>query len=481
MAQRMQAPTGRQHGRGRAVRPGEAVGLGLECATQAPGQGRRQAQAQLRTALVGRDDQVLDGIALQHLPMLQPGIGGEQAGPGVDLALDMAVLGQQARAGRGHQVRKVLPVVVVRHPLGLHAVAQPGADAAVGVDLPGVARAAGAAVVRQQVQLQAAGMARLQIAELAGHRHATAGHHDRRDGRVAVGRDVPVIGHAGLEATAAVEPDAGRQPAALAVVRQRKAQHRQREDGHAQKLQHRAFGDALVGVEVELDAVGAQQPVGHQVLVARAAGVGGLLGAQPRAVREVDPRGAPARAQALELEHRLQKETLESLHVQLQLGAAVAHAVAADQHLATGDGQVIDAVVGQALGADHRAGAAELDVALGHRVGVGAHAQRVGAQDHRPLVRGIAARRWRQPGAGLQWQRLVGPRRPGQHGGSGQRHGGMAPPRRRQDGPAPGVSVHGSRGDGHEGRGGSGEGHASGSGAPQGPPGQRFVESRDYP
>ena len=93
----------------------------------------------------------------------------------------------------------------------------------------------------------------------------------RRECGVAVGRDIPVIGHAQFQAATAVQPHARRQPSTLAVIAERKTQHRQAQDGHPQKLQHRTLGHAHMGFEVELHALGAQQPVGLAGSIAGAA------------------------------------------------------------------------------------------------------------------------------------------------------------------------------------------------------------------
>ena len=74
LAQRVPAPTGGQGGAGRSIGPGEMIDFGLEGRLQARRQRGRQAQTQLRAALVGRDDQVRSAASLQHLPMLDSGI-----------------------------------------------------------------------------------------------------------------------------------------------------------------------------------------------------------------------------------------------------------------------------------------------------------------------------------------------------------------------------------------------------------------------
>ena len=65
------------------------------------------------------------------------------------------------------------------------------------------------------------------------------------------------------------------------------------------------------------------------------------------------------------------KKSLESLDLQLQFGPGVDIAVAADADVAERSGQVVGLLVAQAIGADLRAAAPELDVAFGNRLEIG--------------------------------------------------------------------------------------------------------------
>ena len=169
-----------------------------------------------------------------------------------------------------------------------------------------------------------------------------------------------------------------------------------------------------------------------------------------------------AGTQPSELEVGLQEKPLEALYLQLQLGAAVTHAVAGHHHLPAGAGQVVGAVVAKVIGAYHGAGAPELDIAVGNRIELGPHLQRLGAQDHRPLPGRVAGGQWTQRRAGLQhqgpvWRRWDGAAKlrighagraagfgaPGRWHAAHQPHGQhRAPNRRRLHGPATGAARH---------------------------------------
>ena len=396
------------------MRQVEAVQLGLQAELQSRQWRAAQPQAQLRHSLVRRRHELV--AALQHLPGLRAQVGqafaAAQRRPG-QRPLQRRTARQQARRQAAAGVGEVLPPAVVGHAHDLGAVAQPGARRAGVRPLHRLARAAGHAVVQQQAHLQRTAVGGLEVAELGVQTQPALGDGARGQRRVAVGRDVPVVGHRQLQAAAAVEVDARRQPTRLARLGQREAELGPGQDGHTQEAQHRAFGDALVGVEVQLHAAGFQHPVGVARTVARAAGVDRVDGVGTPAVDEVDTVGPAPGPELRELELRRQEHALEALHAQLQLGPAVDGAVAFDAHVADGAGEVLDLVVAQAVGADHGAAAAELDRAFGDGVEVGAGAQRLRAQDDGQAPGGLALRRRLEPAAGFERNRAV--RRLGPH------------------------------------------------------------------
>ena len=265
-------------------------------------------------------------------------------------------------------------------------------------------RVTGDLVVRQPVHAQRALGGRLQVAELAVQPGTASCAQARRQRGVAVGRDVPVPGHRQHQAAAVVDVDRRRQPARLARVAQGEAQRRQRQDGRAQEAQHGAFGNAFIGIQVDGHAVGAQHPgrLGAGAAAARATGVAGVDGARAGIAEKVDAVGTATGPQRQELELGLQEKALEALHRDFQPRPAVLGAVAVHAHMAGGAGQVARRVVGQAVGADDQAAAAELDHAFGYRFQVGLAADALCLQHDGQLARSLGARQRHEAGAGFQ-------------------------------------------------------------------------------
>lgn len=411
-------------GQGRA-RQVEAVVFQLQAALQprlaAPGAEavqhglvgrRRHAHAELRAALIGRVELGQRISALQRLPVLQPRIGVDDAPGQLLLARHIQVAGQQARRLALDAARHVLPVVVVGHALAAQPVA-PVCEIAVVVELETPARMAEHAVTGQQVDIDAAGVTGLQVTELAVQAHASLGHDEGRERRIPLRRDVPVVGHAKLEAAAVVQEDIGRQPARLALRAEREAQGRRRQDGHAQEAQHRAIGLALVGGQVHAQPPGRDLPVGLLVLHRRAARVGALGGAQVLAIDEVDDLGLARTAGRAEEEARRQELAFEAAHIQPQRRAREDIAPVADVDVAIGLGQVLDDAVVQRIGTQQQLAIAQLDTARPFRLLVGLSRQLAGADDQGRLVARLD-RGTEHAAASQQQRRLIGGRLLGQ-------------------------------------------------------------------
>ena len=388
------------HG-GQVVGVGEAIEFALETGFEAGPDAKRGARADLRHALVRRGHRRVQ--ALQQLPFLHPRVGG----PGPERAADPQVGRQQARRDAGHRAGKVLPVVVVRDAQRIQL--QPRVADQVGVvnHVRRIAAAAGDAVVGQQVQAGAAAVARLQVAKLAVQPQAAPAAERGRQRRVPVRGQVPVVRHRDLQAALAVDVDAGWQPARLARIGERETEHRCGQDRHPQKAQHRAFGDAFIGVEIELHAVGGEQPRRSAAavdVVGSAARISGTRGNGTLFAQKVEPLGHAARAHLPEVIGGVDEEAFEALHLQLQFRAAEHVAVAGDAHIATGLRQVIGGFVAEPVGANHHAATAQFGVAFGHGFQVGPTAQFARQQDGRQLLGRLATRRWLQRRRCLQQQ-----------------------------------------------------------------------------
>ena len=353
----------------------ETVELGLEGQVQARADLRRIARADLRHPFVGRDDQAV-GV-LQHLPALRACIGR----PVARRTGELQVGGEQAWCQALHAAREVLPVVVVRNALRRQRQAGVAPQARFVREAERITRPAGEAVVRQQAEPGHAVECRLEVAELAVGADTALDADHRRDGRVAVRCDVPVVRLRDLQTALAVHADAGRQPARFALVGERKAQHRRGQDRHAVEAQHGLLGDAFVGIEVQAHLAGAEQPGRPARPVGRATAVGRGRRHRALAVDEVDALGMPARTGAGEEVVRAQEVALETLHLELHLRAAEQVAIAVHADVATRQGQVFGLVIAQQVGADRHAAALEFDIAFGHRLQIGAASQLTRLQD----------------------------------------------------------------------------------------------------
>ena len=294
---------------------------------------------------------------------------------------------QQARCEAGQRPGKVLPEVVVGRALQRQAVVDLADRRALPAGLVSKvqcpARTVRHPVVGQHVGLHAAQIARLEIAELGIERRAAPRHDGRGQGRVAVRCDVPVVGYAEFEAALVVELDARWQPAGLALLGQREAERRRGQDRHAIEAQHRALGRALLGRRVEQHAVGAQQPgrIGR-----RTAGVGGAVGDAPVLVEEVEAVGLPSCVGAPEVVARRLEVALETVDLQLHLGAAVDVAVARDLDVAGGARQVALLLVLDPVGLQDQGATTELDGTFGQGFQVGPARQTISLDHQRPAA-----------------------------------------------------------------------------------------------
>ncbi len=413
----MQAQAGRAACIDHAAGVRELVQLGLEVRREAARQCLAGAHADLRQALVGHVHQVARRASLQRLPGLQADIGIPVTACGEvrELALQQGV-GRQQTARQARQcARKVLPVVVVGDAKAAHLQIPLRSDALRVFEVQRIARAVRLAIVRQQTDADLAVEAGFQIAKLAVHSGPATGAHDRCDRGVAVRRDVPVVRHGSDKAAAAVERHDRRQPARFAGVAEREADARPAQDRHTEKAQHGALGNALVGVEVQMHAIRAQQPGRVARAVGRAARVRRHRRHRAVGVQDVDALRGSRRAGAADLEVRADDEALETREPKLRLGAGEHIALVRDAHVADGARDVVLGVVVELVGVHPHIGAPQFGIADGLHIQVGPAAQFVRAHEHRPVVGTLADRRWRQcvrqlqHDAGRVVERRVGP------------------------------------------------------------------------
>ena len=283
--------------------------------------------------------------------------------------------------------REVVPPLVVRHAFDVRTVARVRGQRAFVVEGQPVAAAFGHQVIGQPVQPDAPAKASLQVAEFAVHRKAAARGDRRRDRRIAVRRDVPVIGRTQLDTAAGGELQVRRQPARFALVVQRKAQRGQAQDRHIQKAQFSALGHAHAGVQVQIELACAQDPVRRSLCRRAGSWCMSPLITRSCACPRMSTRSArpPALVCAKWYSGSLH-EAFHALHLQLHFGPAEVRTLEADAHLALRHRQVLGLVVAQLVGANHHASLSQFDAALRLQCRIRLPGQFVGTQVQRRLV-----------------------------------------------------------------------------------------------
>ena len=198
----------------------------------------------------------------------------------------------------------------------------------------GITRCACGAVVGQQAEAGDAVVVGSEVAKFAVQTDAAAACKSGRERCVAIRRGVPVIRQGNLQTAFAVDVDGGRQPARFALIRQRKTQARRGQNRHTQKTQHRAFGDAFVGIEIQAHLVTSEQPRRAARAVRRAAGVSGLRRNGALLTQKVQALRHAACAHAPEKVCGVLKKALELPQLDFHFWAAEQVAVAADLDVA---------------------------------------------------------------------------------------------------------------------------------------------------
>ncbi|MDF3011453.1 MAG: hypothetical protein K0S03_2249 [Burkholderiales bacterium] len=188
--------------------------------------------------------------------------------------------------------------------------------------------------------------------------HAALGHVHGREREVALGRDVPVIGQAELEAARRRLRVVRREQPALAPVFEREGDVGRTEDRNVEEAQPRAGRAAFLLDIVELELRGLEPPV---LLAGLAGGVGGLGEAVAILAENVQPLGAAARrAVALQEVTRLLEGAGVGQGVVLHARAEEAIDAALQPYAAFGLGGAELAVIAQALAEDPQLVAANL-------------------------------------------------------------------------------------------------------------------------
>ena len=139
---------------------------------------------------------------------------------------------QEAGRGNGQVGAEILQVFRVRGPVVIHVQFAPTEEGLVEFDIDHAAVAVAEADVAGQVFKTHPALAPREQVAVFQHAHdAAVGQHPGRDGRIHVGRDIPVIGQPGLKPAVAVLADARREKTGFAVPAQG--------EGEVGRIEHR--------------------------------------------------------------------------------------------------------------------------------------------------------------------------------------------------------------------------------------------------
>ena len=185
--------------------------------------------------------------------------------------------------------------------------------------------AAAQCVVRHVAAAHLAAVLVFQIAEFAAQIDTAARLDGRKERRIPVRRDVPVIGQQQLHTAQVVHQHRGRQEARLALVRQREGHGRQLRRLHALELERGAFGLAGVLAQVQVELVGAEYPGWHpaRTRLALAGRIGRVLDRKLLLADEHHAVGPAIGAVHQQAVARIQQKALKRLHLQFELRALI--------------------------------------------------------------------------------------------------------------------------------------------------------------
>ena len=209
--------------------------------------------------MVRRDDRrerVLQGLKALHARLQAVVASGERAGVG-----DVGILLQVADRDLPHLRGEVDEIAVVGNPVVIHVPGKARPEGLRVLQRCPVALVLEDRVFRHVFQVQLAGIVALEIAELVLQLEAALLHGDRRDRRVALGRDVPVVRHADFQAARRGVGVVRRENAAAAAVLEREAGERRRDQRVIEEAQARTLRLALLRFVIELDLRPLEPPV----------------------------------------------------------------------------------------------------------------------------------------------------------------------------------------------------------------------------
>jgi hypothetical protein len=224
------------------------------------------AEVELRHAMVRRHDgreRILQRLELLYARLHRVAASGH--GPGVG---EVAVLLQVADRDLPHLRAEVDEIAIVGHPVVVDVAGQAGPQGVRVLQRRAITLVLQDRVFRHVFQPQIPGVAPVEVAELVLQLETALLHHHRRDRRVVLGRDVPVVRQPHFQAARRVMRVVRREDPAAPAILEREAGKRRRDERVLEEAQPGTLGAALLGLVIELDLLRLQPPV----LLARGAG-----------------------------------------------------------------------------------------------------------------------------------------------------------------------------------------------------------------
>ena len=236
-------------------------------------------------------------------------------------------------------------------------------------DAERTARGPGLLVRRQELAARFAPVVLPQVAHRRRRLQAALGHVARRNGHVAIRRDVPVVGRLQFQSVGHRAAEGRGQKAGLAPVIERKRQSRHIENLLPQKNQSRVVRLADVTAVVELELADFHEPVVVARPASRVCRVRRPITFRPEKFKA---GGTATRAVVGKQVFGGQEVTSTLVDAQLELGPGEQVAASQYPHVAAGFELVVKVHVGDGIGLYHRVLLAQLGVAFdaGHAAGV---------------------------------------------------------------------------------------------------------------
>ena len=209
-------------------------------------------------------------------------------------------------------------------------------------------------VGRHQVQPEITGVVVLQITEFAHQIETALAHERRRQGRVPVRCDVPVIGNRNLHPIDIVQSESRWHETGLALVTQRKADVGNRQNRHAFEAERGTARYAHIFGGIHLQRGGTQNPVRHPARPghASASGQTGIADNRSVLVDEINAVRFTMGVVGKKIITGLLEEAFKRVNFELQQRALENIAAAVDANFPAGFGQIVDLVVLQPIRPD---------------------------------------------------------------------------------------------------------------------------------